>query len=270
MQQISQHKPIYNRLRLLLPSPGNVIFTVFMIGITLWAQSVGAITLGATTATLPTTAIPYQGYLTDGDDKPLDGLYAMTFKLYSQPSGGSALWAEQHNSNNRIQIEDGLFNVQLGELNAILPDVIGSSDQFYLGIAIDAGSEMTPRVHLGGLNTVKETSGTYTTDIVLTAGNSPTVTPTSLTLSYHRFGSLVIVSVPRFELALTGKPDVIEFELPVPPKTWDGGGGGVLTFNGGGPDKAAGVIVRERISYRKSAGGYQTGSFRGGFWYIAQ
>jgi len=86
MQHTSTRKPIYNRLRNLLPTPGNVIFTVFMIGITLWVQSAGAIPFGMTTATNLITEIPYQGYLTDGNNKPLDGSYTMTFRLYPQAS----------------------------------------------------------------------------------------------------------------------------------------------------------------------------------------
>ena len=33
------------RLRYLLPTPGNVIFTLVMIGVLLWAQSAGAVSL---------------------------------------------------------------------------------------------------------------------------------------------------------------------------------------------------------------------------------
>ena len=148
-----------------LPNKGNVIFTVFMIAITLWAQSAGAITLGATTATNLMTTIPYQGYLTDENDNPLNGPHALTFKLYTQASGGAAIWAEQWNGENLIQIEDGLFSVQLGTLNAIHQDVIASDDQLYLGIAIDADAEMTPRLQLGsGVPAAKQTATYHLSD----------------------------------------------------------------------------------------------------------
>jgi len=112
MQQTSQRKPIYNGLRNLLPSAGNVIFTVFMIGITLWAQSVGAISLGTTAAQTSVSTIPYQGFLTDVDEQPLTGAYDMKFCLYD--------------SQNTIADNSTLF----------------------LGVTIGA-DELTPRAQIG-------------------------------------------------------------------------------------------------------------------------
>jgi len=148
MQQTSQRKPIYNGLRNLLPSAGNVIFTVFMIGITLWAQSVGAISLGTTAAQTSVSTIPYQGFLTDVDEQPLTGAYDMKFCLYDSATGGTSLWCEQWNGANQVQLNDGLFNVSLGSLSAISSDTIANGPLF-LGVTIGTDNELTPRAQIG-------------------------------------------------------------------------------------------------------------------------
>lgn len=148
MQQTSQRKPIYNGLRNLLPSAGNVIFTVFMIGITLWAQSVGAISLGTTAAQTSVSTIPYQGFLTDVDEQPLTGAYDMKFCLYDSATGGTSLWCEQWNGTSQVQLDDGLFSVLLGSQNAISQNTIADNSTLFLGVTIGA-DELTPRAQIG-------------------------------------------------------------------------------------------------------------------------
>lgn len=142
----------YRIVRWLLPSPGNVLFTLLLIGGLFWAQSAGAITLGAPAATsVSTSTIAYQGRLTDTAGVPLTGAYNMSFRLYAAASGGAPLWEEQWTSSNSVQISDGLFNVMLGSLTPIAQNVITGNSNVFLGITVGTDSEMIPRVQLGSV-----------------------------------------------------------------------------------------------------------------------
>ena len=142
----------YRGWRLLLPTPGNVIFTILMIGSLLWAQNVGAISLGTSLAAMTSTAgIPYQGRLADKNGAPLTQTVNMIFRLYAAAGGGSPLWEEQWTGANSVQVSDGLFNVMLGSLTPIPQNVITGNSNLFLGITVGTDSEMSPRVQLGSV-----------------------------------------------------------------------------------------------------------------------
>ncbi len=74
----------------LLPSPGNVIFTLVVVIALFWAQSAGAIPLLAQESTDSSiSSISYQGRLADASGNPLTGTYGMIFRLYNASSGGT-------------------------------------------------------------------------------------------------------------------------------------------------------------------------------------
>ena len=138
--------------RWLLPTPGNVFFTVLVVAGLLWASSVGALPLGAAlTSSTSTSTIAYQGRLADADGNPLTDTYNMIFRLYDAASGGVPLWEEQWTGSNGVQVSDGLFNVMLGSLTPIPQSVITGSDSLFLGITVGTDDEMTPRVQLGSV-----------------------------------------------------------------------------------------------------------------------
>ncbi len=94
--------------------------------------------------------IPFQGYLTDDAGDPLaDGTYALTFKLYTVSSGGSATWTEAHTGGNEIQVTDGLFHVLLGSIQSL--SGITFEQQLYLGITVESDPEISPRTQLGSV-----------------------------------------------------------------------------------------------------------------------
>lgn len=86
----------------------------------------------------------FQGMLTDDAGQPLNGTYKLRFSIYSDPSGGSALWSEQHLG---IDVENGLFNVVLGEYLSI-PDSVFKEPERYLGITVGTYPQLTPRIQL--------------------------------------------------------------------------------------------------------------------------
>jgi len=95
-------------------------------------------------ADVPQT-ISYQGVLTDDAGAVVpDGDYNITFSLYTVASGGTALWQETQS----VKVLKGIFNVELGILNPISLDF---DNTYYLGISVDGGTELTPRVKLNSV-----------------------------------------------------------------------------------------------------------------------
>lgn len=82
--------------------------------------------------------INYQGRLTDKDNKPLEGSYALTFRIYDAETAGHLLWGETH-SNALIQ--KGIFAVLLGSVTNL---DLGFDRPYFLEIKV--GDEvMSPR-----------------------------------------------------------------------------------------------------------------------------
>ena len=88
----------------------------------------------------------YQGMLTDVDGDPVDAAPPMTFHLYDVAQGGLALWTEQHVA---VEVIDGHFAVDLGSVVEI-PDAVRDHNRLFLGVEVDGGAEMVPRMGVGG------------------------------------------------------------------------------------------------------------------------
>jgi len=72
-----------------------------------------------------------------------DGHFSLTFNLYDQNEGGSALWTETHGS---VPVKHGVYAVELGSLTSF--NDLTFSVQYYVGISVQSGAELTPRVKL--------------------------------------------------------------------------------------------------------------------------
>ena len=72
-----------------------------------------------------------------------DGYYSISFKLYNVESGGTALWEETQGS---VEIQHGVFSVELGTVNS-MTDLTFIED-YWIGISVEGGTEMTPRTKL--------------------------------------------------------------------------------------------------------------------------
>jgi hypothetical protein len=140
------------RLRWLLPTPGNVVFTLLVVGVLLWANSRGVLALGTAAPTAPSTStIPYQGRLADTAGNPINATTPMVFRLYAAGTGGAPLWEENWTGQNSVAVSDGLFNVMLGSLTPISQPIVTGNSNLWLGITVGVDNEMAPRVQLGSV-----------------------------------------------------------------------------------------------------------------------
>src|SRR5664279_3316894 len=94
-------------------------------------------------AQIPRT-LSYQGVLTDasGNPKP-DASYNISFSLYEQSTGGTAIWTEAKS----LAVAKGLFYTSLGDQTPF-GDSVKFNKQYWLGITVGTDPELTPRIVL--------------------------------------------------------------------------------------------------------------------------
>lgn len=113
-----------------------VILMVFLI------LGAGLILPGGTFADVP-ALIHFQGRLLDASGNPVQGVNNFTVRIYSQPSGGTALFTETHNS---IQSDtDGMYSLQIGSITSLN---IPFDTSYWLGLEVNTDGEMVPRQRL--------------------------------------------------------------------------------------------------------------------------
>jgi hypothetical protein len=89
----------------------------------------------------------YQGVLTDGAGNLVpDGFYDLTFRIYTVPSAGAAVYAEAHTGANHVQVTHGGFSVLLGSITPL--NSYGFDGPLYLGVQVAADPELAPRTAL--------------------------------------------------------------------------------------------------------------------------
>ncbi len=95
-------------------------------------------------ARVPQT-MSYQGVLKDdaGVIVPNDN-YDLTFRVYNVETNGSALWTEEQT----IYVSAGIVNAVLG---AVTPIALDFDEQYWLGVTIGVGDELSPRTLLTGV-----------------------------------------------------------------------------------------------------------------------
>ncbi len=82
----------------------------------------------------------YQGVLTDASGVAVpDGNYNITLRIYTEATGGTPIWEEAQ----LVAAHKGIFNAILGSIS---PLSISFSDQYWLGVTVGAGTELTPRI----------------------------------------------------------------------------------------------------------------------------
>jgi hypothetical protein len=126
-----------------------------------------AIAGGADAITIPYLT-SYQGKLTDTAGRAVsDSSYGVTFRLYTQPTGGSAYWSE----TQTVATRGGLFSVLLGSVEPVYyPDEGGC----YLSMQVGATPELAPRVRIGS---AAYAFCAWRADTAYRAGSAPAARP---------------------------------------------------------------------------------------------
>lgn len=88
-------------------------------------------------------AIDFQGRLHDTDGSPVNAILSITFAFYNVGAGGSPVWSETQSS---VEVIDGLFQVRLGSMNPVHPDLFIDGETLWLAIQVDGEAEMSPRI----------------------------------------------------------------------------------------------------------------------------
>jgi len=82
--------------------------------------------------------INYQGQLTDDlNNQKIDGPYNIRFRIFNVDTGGAALWTETRDvaGGNGVDLERGLFNVQLGSISSLSPSLF-TNQPLYLEVEL--------------------------------------------------------------------------------------------------------------------------------------
>jgi hypothetical protein len=123
--------------------------------------SMMAVTLGlvlplAVSSSRAQQVISYQGLATSNGVN-LSGSHTLVLAIYANPTGGTALWSE---TQSDVTFTDGIFNVLIGSDTPLPIFDAGSytgkpraAADYYLGVSIDGGAELTPRSQLGAAPT---------------------------------------------------------------------------------------------------------------------
>jgi hypothetical protein len=123
---------------LLLCISSNTIYTNMKYIFTFLFSLLFSLSLYAQDATLSV-----QGVLRNSDGTAVpDGTKNITFKLYKEPSAGTAIWTETQS----LDINGGIYNAVLGSKTAF--DNVGFDATYYLGVSVGGGTELTPRAQL--------------------------------------------------------------------------------------------------------------------------
>ncbi|MFZ5517056.1 MAG: phage tail protein [Candidatus Zhuqueibacterota bacterium] len=85
-----------------------------------------------------------QGVLRDPLGRTVeDGAYSLTFRIYNAETGGTALWTETQGS---VIVKHGVFSVELGKTTSMAN--LTFSAQYYIGISVEGGQELEPRIKM--------------------------------------------------------------------------------------------------------------------------
>lgn len=95
--------------------------------------------VGTTVQAAVSHLVRYQGQAVDSQGVPLQGPYALTFRLYDADAGGTVVWQEVQAN---VPINKGHFSVLLGQVTSLTVDW---SQSLWLSIQVGTDPELLPR-----------------------------------------------------------------------------------------------------------------------------
>ena len=193
-----------------LPSPGNVIFTLVMIGLLILTQRTWASnSQSANTPGPSTTTINYQGRLADDAGNPQTGTLGMSFAIWDAANGGGIIWGPENHS--AVPVTDGLFNVGLGsQTSGGIPTTVWNGDR-YLEITV-GGETLTPRELIRSVPVAGMALTAQTADTALTANSADlalSVSNNSVTSASITDGTIVQADAPSLIKSANGNNRII-------------------------------------------------------------
>lgn len=186
-------------------------------------------------AQVPQT-ISHQGLLTDSNGNAVpDGDYDLTFTLSTSPNNSVQLWEETHQD---VVVQNGLFNVILG---SITPLDLPFDDVYHLGISVNGGTELMPRIPLtsspyslnvdddAAVKSLNELTG----DVTLAGGDNVSVSTNDNTITISSSGNGTGLTLP---FNGTVADDIFAFRV-----SNTGNGIGILGESGGPNSAVSGI-----------------------------
>jgi hypothetical protein len=131
---------------------------------------------GAIQAQVP-QKLNYQGFLTNPGGAPINASLSMVFKLYTVPTGGSALYTETHT----VSVTGGKFDVVIG---SVTPLNLAFDIPYFLGVSAGTDPEMTPRQLV--------TASPYS----LRSANADALAPAATIAGSQIVGSITTATIP--------------------------------------------------------------------------
>ena len=143
------------------------LFGLWNIGQIVRGQEGDGMGLEATTSST-NHLIPYQGFLTNTSDQPLNGNQTIQIELFNASSGGTSVWGPEIHTN--VPVTDGLFALSLGsKMTGGIPSHIWNNGTLYVQLTVN-GQVLSPREpiltppprtwHLLGMKTADPTTPT--------------------------------------------------------------------------------------------------------------
>jgi hypothetical protein len=97
---------------------------------------------GVDAVTIP-HLLSYQGQVTDTAGRPVpNGIYAITFRIFNQDTGGTEYWSELQN----VTTKDGRFTCLLGSVTPL--DYLPQEGSCWLEMQVHPDPAMTPRIRI--------------------------------------------------------------------------------------------------------------------------
>jgi len=156
---------------------------------------------GSVSAQAAALLVPYQGFLTDGTGQPINEPKDMTFRFFTELTGGTPLFEENEAD---VQVKNGVFQTILGDGSPEIPTELAGQELFLEIEIFGDSTPLSPRQRL-------RIPGTPAPQVIVTA-ISDGATP-SLELRRARVGPTQVELDDTLGLVLGGGFDGTDYEI---------------------------------------------------------